>query len=157
MGSSRLHLGVDSAVRLKLQTRRKGAAHGSFIKALAGLRVESVACHASGIWETRQKPVMFYLANRPGVRSSTDRASDYGSEGWGFESLRAHSLTHSANLSGSIVLRCLCTEHNSRSERAFAMLAPCASGRSGNARKRGRGFPRPHLMARAVRTLQRTG
>ncbi len=25
-----------------------------------------------------------------GARSSTDRASDYGSEGWGFESLRAH-------------------------------------------------------------------
>ena len=24
------------------------------------------------------------------ARSSTDRASDYGSEGWGFESLRAH-------------------------------------------------------------------
>ena len=27
-----------------------------------------------------------------GARSSTDRASDYGSEGWGFESLRARSL-----------------------------------------------------------------
>src|ERR1700761_4040406 len=26
-----------------------------------------------------------------GARSSTDRASDYGSEGWGFESLRARS------------------------------------------------------------------
>src|SRR5699024_414114 len=26
------------------------------------------------------------------ARSSTDRASDYGSEGWGFESLRAHEL-----------------------------------------------------------------
>jgi hypothetical protein len=26
------------------------------------------------------------------ARSSTDRASDYGSEGWGFESLRAHSV-----------------------------------------------------------------
>jgi hypothetical protein len=25
----------------------------------------------------------------PCARSSTDRASDYGSEGWGFESLRA--------------------------------------------------------------------
>ena len=30
------------------------------------------------------------LAGR--ARSSTDRASDYGSEGWGFESLRAHKL-----------------------------------------------------------------
>ena len=28
-------------------------------------------------------------ATRTGARSSTDRASDYGSEGWGFESLRA--------------------------------------------------------------------
>src|SRR5680860_969010 len=28
----------------------------------------------------------------PGARSSTDRASDYGSEGWGFESLRAHQI-----------------------------------------------------------------
>ncbi len=28
---------------------------------------------------------------QPGARSSTDRASDYGSEGWGFESLRARS------------------------------------------------------------------
>ena len=27
-----------------------------------------------------------------GVCSSTDRASDYGSEGWGFESLQAHFL-----------------------------------------------------------------
>src|SRR6218665_1302159 len=26
------------------------------------------------------------------ARSSTDRASDYGSEGWGFESLRAHHM-----------------------------------------------------------------
>ena len=28
---------------------------------------------------------------KQGARSSTDRASDYGSEGWGFESLRARS------------------------------------------------------------------
>ncbi len=28
------------------------------------------------------------------ARSSTDRASDYGSEGWGFESLRARSTIH---------------------------------------------------------------
>jgi len=33
------------------------------------------------------------------ARSSTDRASDYGSEGWGFESLRAHLLP------GEIALR----------------------------------------------------
>src|SRR5882672_6616739 len=29
--------------------------------------------------------------NRTCARSSTDRASDYGSEGWGFESLRART------------------------------------------------------------------
>src|ERR1700757_4789781 len=28
---------------------------------------------------------------KTGARSSTDRASDYGSEGWGFESLRART------------------------------------------------------------------
>ena len=31
------------------------------------------------------------------ARSSTDRASDYGSEGWGFESLRAHSCFSCGN------------------------------------------------------------
>ncbi len=36
-------------------------------------------------------------ASRVGARSSTDRASDYGSEGWGFESLRARHLDHDAN------------------------------------------------------------
>ena len=30
--------------------------------------------------------------HRPSARSSMDRASDYGSEGWGFESLRARHL-----------------------------------------------------------------
>jgi hypothetical protein len=30
--------------------------------------------------------------NRTGARSSTDRASDYGSEGWEFESLRARHI-----------------------------------------------------------------
>src|SRR3954452_608307 len=30
-----------------------------------------------------------FTSPRPSARSSTDRASDYGSEGWGFESLRA--------------------------------------------------------------------
>src|SRR5262249_10181388 len=42
-----------------------------------------------------------------GARSSTDRASDYGSEGWGFESLRArHRLSRSQRrpLSGWIVV-----------------------------------------------------
>ena len=42
------------------------------------------------------------------ARSSTDRASDYGSEGWGFESLRAHirkdSLTKRLLVSGDLFL-----------------------------------------------------
>jgi hypothetical protein len=33
-----------------------------------------------------------HVRPRTGARSSTDRASDYGSEGWGFESLRARTL-----------------------------------------------------------------
>ena len=33
------------------------------------------------------------------ARSSTDRASDYGSEGWGFESLRACHLLDDGNVS----------------------------------------------------------
>src|SRR5690606_15638377 len=34
------------------------------------------------------------------ARSSTDRASDYGSEGWGFESLRAHNVSTHARPGG---------------------------------------------------------
>ena len=33
------------------------------------------------------------LFKAPSVCSSTDRASDYGSEGWGFESLQAHFVS----------------------------------------------------------------
>ena len=38
----------------------------------------------SGRWFARER--------KPCARSSMDRASDYGSEGWGFESLRAHTV-----------------------------------------------------------------
>jgi hypothetical protein len=44
------------------------------------------------------------------ARSSTDRAFDYGSKGWGFESLRARSFetaTHKA-LTGYLLVRALC-------------------------------------------------
>src|SRR5262249_38127893 len=37
------------------------------------------------------RPVDSTVGFSTGARSSTDRASDYGSEGWGFESLRARS------------------------------------------------------------------
>ena len=38
-----------------------------------------------------EERVSLYPAKRQSARSSMDRASDYGSEGWGFESLRARS------------------------------------------------------------------
>ena len=38
-----------------------------------------------------EKRVSLCSAERQSARSSMDRASDYGSEGWGFESLRARS------------------------------------------------------------------
>ena len=38
-----------------------------------------------------EKRVSLCSAKRQSARSSMDRASDYGSEGWGFESLRARS------------------------------------------------------------------
>ena len=37
-------------------------------------------------------PQVQILSSPPRARGSTDRASDYGSEGWGFESLRAHQI-----------------------------------------------------------------
>ncbi len=39
---------------------------------------------------TGQGAVAYTVGLTTGARSSMDRASDYGSEGWGFESLRAH-------------------------------------------------------------------
>ena len=39
------------------------------------------------------------------VCSSTDRASDYGSEGWGFESLQAHRMAGSSAYNLSSILR----------------------------------------------------
>ena len=41
-------------------------------------------------------PQVQILSSPPRARSSTDRASDYGSEGWGFESLRARQYKDSA-------------------------------------------------------------
>ena len=39
------------------------------------------------------------LAGTTSTRSSTDRASDYGSEGWEFESLRVRQYDHLASIS----------------------------------------------------------
>ena len=46
--------------------------------------------HAVLIWYRSVKPAKVQVGQpKTSARSSTDRASDYGSEGWGFESLRA--------------------------------------------------------------------
>ena len=41
---------------------------------------------APGIW------VRFPVATPPGTLGSMDRASGFGPEGWGFESLRVHQI-----------------------------------------------------------------
>ncbi len=43
------------------------------------------------------------LSGGTSVCSSTDRASDYGSEGWGFESLQAHKQFLSSLESGTVI------------------------------------------------------
>ena len=43
-------------------------------------------------------PQVQILSSPPRARSSTDRASDYGSEGWGFESLRARHCHQSRDM-----------------------------------------------------------
>ena len=45
--------------------------------------------HVMSLGRTFQPGSVGPLTLRPGARSSTDRASDFGSDGWGFESLRA--------------------------------------------------------------------
>src|SRR6266699_4143502 len=47
-------------------------------------------CSASGS-DDAAPALPYTIQGSPCARSSTDRASDYGSEGWGFESLRARS------------------------------------------------------------------
>ena len=65
-----------------------------------------------------EKRVSLCSAKRQSARSSMDRASDYGSEGWGFESLRARS-----GPLGAIHRRgfCICEKHSFGS--AFFMPA----------------------------------
>src|SRR5262245_19204961 len=47
--------------------------------------------HSPTSWERRWPAFPQVRGTKHCARSSTDRASDYGSEGWGFESLRARS------------------------------------------------------------------
>ncbi len=45
------------------------------------------------LWSARLNSQVVAATERAtGTRGSTDRASDYGSEGWGFESLRVRSV-----------------------------------------------------------------
>src|SRR6266567_3112436 len=65
-------------------------------------------CSASGSDDAA--PALPYpVQGSPCARSSTDRASDYGSEGWGFESLRARrARSTSENTAGTSASRLAC-------------------------------------------------
>ena len=64
----------------KYQLQKPGKLSFRFVSPLRGLQTP--------IGKPDPKLALICFPN--GVCSSTDRASDYGSEGWGFESLQAH-------------------------------------------------------------------
>lgn len=80
-------------------SKDKGALPGARRIFVYAARFWSTAGPASTVWfkpyrlvlHLDEKRVSLYSAKRRSARSSMDRASDYGSEGWGFESLRARS------------------------------------------------------------------
>ena len=80
-------------------SKDKGALPGARRIFVYAARFWSTAGPASTVWfkpyrlvlHLDEKRVSLYPAKRHSARSSMDRASDYGSEGWGFESLRARS------------------------------------------------------------------
>ena len=80
-------------------SKDKGALPGARRIFVYAARFWSTAGHISTMWfkphrlvlHLNEKRVSLYPAKRRSARSSMDRASDYGSEGWGFESLRARS------------------------------------------------------------------
>ena len=80
-------------------SKDKGALPGARRIFVYVARFWSTAGHISTMWfkphclvlHLNEKRVSLYPAKRHSARSSMDRASDYGSEGWGFESLRARS------------------------------------------------------------------
>ena len=80
-------------------SKDKGALPGARRILVYAVRFWSTAGPASTVWfkpyrlvlHLDEKRVSLYPAKRRSARSSMDRASDYGSEGWGFESLRARS------------------------------------------------------------------
>lgn len=80
-------------------SKDKGALPGARRIFVYAVRFWSTAGPVSTVWfkpyrlvlHLDEKRVSLYPAKRRSARSSMDRASDYGSEGWGFESLRARS------------------------------------------------------------------
>ena len=80
-------------------SKDKGALPGARRILVYVVRLQSTTGHTSTVWFSSyrlvlrpgEKRVSLYPAKRHSARSSMDRASDYGSEGWGFESLRARS------------------------------------------------------------------
>lgn len=80
-------------------SKDKGALPGARRISVYASRSWSRARQAPSRWFTSRclilclvaERVSLYPAKRRCARSSMDRASDYGSEGWGFESLRARS------------------------------------------------------------------
>ncbi len=80
-------------------SKDKGALPGARRIFVYAVRFWSTAARTSIMWfkphrlvlHPDEKRVSLYPAKRRSARSSMDRASDYGSEGWGFESLRARS------------------------------------------------------------------
>ena len=80
-------------------SKDKGALPGARRIFVYVARFWSTAGRISTMWfkphrlvlHLNEKRVSLNPAKRHSARSSMDRASDYGSEGWGFESLRARS------------------------------------------------------------------
>ena len=80
-------------------SKDKGALPGARRIFVYAARSRSAVGHAPSVWfrswllilHPDEERVSLYPAKRQSARSSMDRASDYGSEGWGFESLRARS------------------------------------------------------------------
>ena len=80
-------------------SKDKGALPGARRIFVYAARSWSAAGYVPSVWfrswllilHPDEERVSLYPAKRQSARSSMDRASDYGSEGWGFESLRARS------------------------------------------------------------------
>ena len=89
-------------------SKDKGALPGARRIFVYAARFWSTAGPASTVWfkpyrlvlHLDEKRVSLYPAKRRSARSSMDRASDYGSEGWGFESLRARKRPRSVRPTG---------------------------------------------------------